>query len=87
MAGKFEVYKDARGKYRFRLKSGNGQIIAVGEAYESMAACLAGIESIRGTAPAATVADMTAMGAQTKAGAGAKASAGAGAGSKGAMHH
>ncbi len=93
MAGKFEVYKDARGKYRFRLKSGNGQIIAVGEAYESMASCLAGIESIRGTAHTATVADMTAMSTSTKASmgakssAGAKAGAGAGAGAKGVMHH
>ena len=59
MAGKFEVYKDVQGKHRFRLKAGNGQIIAVGEAYESMAACLNGIESIRMNAPAATMVDMT----------------------------
>jgi uncharacterized protein len=35
MAGKFELYKDAKGKFRFRLKAGNGEIIAVGEAYDS----------------------------------------------------
>jgi len=69
MAGKFEVYKDARGKHRFRLKAGNGQIIAVGEAYESMAACLNGIESIRTNAPSATVVDMTAASAPKPAGA------------------
>jgi uncharacterized protein YegP (UPF0339 family) len=69
MAGKFEVYKDARGKHRFRLKAGNGQIIAVGEAYESMAACLNGIESIRTNAPSATMVDMTAAGAPKPAGA------------------
>ena len=68
MAGKFEVYKDARGKHRFRLKAGNGQIIAVGEAYETMAACLNGIESIRTNVPSATVVDMTAESA-TKPGA------------------
>jgi hypothetical protein len=28
MAGKFELYKDANGKFRFRLKAGNGEIIA-----------------------------------------------------------
>ena len=28
MAGKFELYKDAKGKFRFRLKAGNGEIIA-----------------------------------------------------------
>jgi uncharacterized protein YegP (UPF0339 family) len=32
MAGKFELYRDSQGKYRFRLKAGNGEIIAVGEA-------------------------------------------------------
>ena len=37
MAGKFELYKDARGKFRFRLKAGNGEIIAVAEAYDSKA--------------------------------------------------
>src|SRR4051794_22528685 len=35
MAGKFEVYKDAAGKFRFRLKAGNGEIIAASEAYEN----------------------------------------------------
>jgi len=49
--------------------AGNGQIIAVGEAYESMAACLNGIESIRTNAPSATVVDMTAASAPKPAGA------------------
>jgi len=35
MAGKFEWYKDKKGKFRFRLKAGNGQIIAQSEAYET----------------------------------------------------
>ena len=30
MAGKFEVYQDKAGKYRFRLKASNGQVIATG---------------------------------------------------------
>ena len=47
MAGKFEYYKDKAGKYRFRLKAGNGEIIAISEAYESKASCLNGIESVR----------------------------------------
>ncbi|MEY9997701.1 uncharacterized protein YegP (UPF0339 family) [Streptomyces sp. V4I8] len=55
MAGKFEVYKDKAGKYRFRLKAGNGEIIAVGEAYESKASCLNGIESVKKNAPDAPV--------------------------------
>jgi uncharacterized protein YegP (UPF0339 family) len=47
MAGKFELYKDAKGKFRFRLKASNGQIIAVGEAYESNAAAKNGIASVQ----------------------------------------
>jgi hypothetical protein len=47
MAGKFELYKDAKSQYRFRLKAGNGEIIAVGEAYTSKAAALDGIDSVR----------------------------------------
>jgi hypothetical protein len=27
MAGKFEVYKDKSGKFRWRLKAGNGEIV------------------------------------------------------------
>ena len=37
MAAKFELYNDAKGKFRFRQKASNGEIIAVGEAYESKA--------------------------------------------------
>ena len=55
MAGKFEVYQDKAGKYRFRLKAGNGEVIAVGEAYESKAGCMKGIESVRKNAPKAKV--------------------------------
>ena len=58
MAGKFEVYKDKTNKFRFRLKAGNGEVIAVGEAYESKAGCLNGIESIRKNAPDATVVEV-----------------------------
>lgn len=60
MAGKFEVYQDQRGDYRFRLKAGNGQVIAVGEAYKSKKACLNGIESIRKNAADAKLDDQTA---------------------------
>ena len=31
-AGKFELFKDVGGKFRFRLKAGNGQTIAASEA-------------------------------------------------------
>lgn len=46
MAGKFEVYQDRAGKYRFRLKASNGQVVATGEAYETKAAARKGCESV-----------------------------------------
>ena len=51
----FEWYKDKAGKYRFRLKAPNGEIIATSEAYSSKNACVNGIESVRKNAPIAKV--------------------------------
>ncbi len=59
MAGKFELYQDAQGKYRFRLKASNGEIIATGEAYESKASALGGIDSVRRHAADAELVDQT----------------------------
>lgn len=59
MAGKFELYKDKAGKFRFRLKAGNGQLITVGEAYESKTSALNGMESVRKNAGDASLDDQT----------------------------
>lgn len=59
MAGQFELYTDKGGKYRFRLKAANGEIIASSEAYESKAAAKNGIESVKKNAPDAKVDDQT----------------------------
>lgn len=53
MAGKFELYTDSAGKYRFRLKASNGQVIAASQAYASKKSALDGIESVRKHAPEA----------------------------------
>jgi len=50
--GSFEIYMDAKGKYRFRMKAANGQTIAVSQAYKKKESCLKGIESIRKNAEA-----------------------------------
>ncbi len=47
MAGKFEVYKDKAGEFRFRLKAGNGQNILSSEGYSKKASCLNGVESVK----------------------------------------
>jgi len=36
---KFEMYKDTSGQFRWRLKAGNGEIIASGEAYTTKVNC------------------------------------------------
>ena len=59
MAGTFEVYADKAGKFRFRLKASNGQVIATGEAYESKAAANAGVQSVIKNAADAKVVDLT----------------------------
>lgn len=56
--GKFEVYNDKGGGYRFRLKASNGQIIAQGQAYKSRESCLKGIESVKNNAPNAEIVEV-----------------------------
>ncbi len=58
MAAKFEVYKDAKGEYRFRLKAANGEVIATGEGYSSKNACLNGVESVKKNAPNAEIVEI-----------------------------
>ncbi len=52
---KFEIYADKAGKFRFRLKAKNGQIVAVGEAYETKKSALAGVDSVKKNAPGAKI--------------------------------
>lgn len=47
MAGKFELYKDKRGEFRFRLKATNGQIILASESYKAKPSAKNGIESVK----------------------------------------
>jgi len=44
---KFQVYKDAIGKYRFRLRAPNNEIVAVGEGYESKLGCMNGVQAVK----------------------------------------
>lgn len=47
MAGKFELYKDKAGEFRFRLKAGNGETILASEGYKDRAGAMNGIESVK----------------------------------------
>jgi hypothetical protein len=59
MAGRFELYKDASGDFRFRLKAANGQVIAASQAQHAMDSVLNGIESVRTHAAEAVLDDQT----------------------------
>lgn len=45
--GKFEIYTNKSGEFRFRLKASNGQSILASEGYTTKAARDNGIESVR----------------------------------------
>ena len=47
MAGKFEIYKDKRGEFRFRLKASNGEIILASDGYKSRSSCMNGVASVQ----------------------------------------
>lgn len=47
MAGKFEVYQDKAGEYRFRLKAGNGENIGASEGYKAKTGAINGVESVK----------------------------------------
>jgi len=59
MPGKFVLTKSANGEYRWVLKAGNGETIAVSEGYSSKAAAKNGIESVKNNAGDATTDDQT----------------------------
>ena len=52
---KFEVYQDGAGRFRFRLRAKNGEVIAVSEGYKAKASCLNGVKSVVRNSAAAEV--------------------------------
>ncbi len=55
---KFEIYKDKKGEFRFRLKAANGEPILVSEGYVSKAGCQNGIESVKKNADSPVVEEL-----------------------------
>jgi uncharacterized protein YegP (UPF0339 family) len=60
MPAEFEIKQNSAGQFYWRFKSGNGEIVAVSEAYASKQGCQNGINSIKRDASTATVQDLTA---------------------------
>jgi len=50
VAGKFELYTDNAGEYRFRLKAGNGENILASEGYKQKSSAENGIASVKSNA-------------------------------------
>jgi uncharacterized protein YegP (UPF0339 family) len=59
MAGTFELFQDKAGKYRFRLKASNGQVVAASQAYDSKASALKGIGSVKSSSLDATTIEVS----------------------------
>ncbi len=81
MAGKFVIKKGSTGKFRFNLVASNGQVVATSEAYNTKAAAMGGVRSVKKIAADADVEDQTTKdgsgtGVAQKAAAAAKKSAG-----------
>ena len=58
---KFEIFKDVRGEYRWRLRSANGQIFAIGgEGFKTKSGAENGIAAVKRDAAGAAVEDATA---------------------------
>ncbi len=51
MMGKFKVTVRKNGEFQFNLLATNGQVILSSEGYNSKAACMNGIESVKKNAP------------------------------------
>jgi uncharacterized protein len=57
--GRYEIFKDKAGEYRFRLKAPNGEIIAVSEGYKEKKSCLNGIQSVKRNALSIIIEELT----------------------------
>ena len=55
----YEMKETSSGKYRFNLKSTNGQVIGTSQNYESESGCRNGMDSVKRSAPGATIDDQT----------------------------
>jgi uncharacterized protein YegP (UPF0339 family) len=47
MAGKFEIYKDKKGEFRFRLKASNGEPLLASEGYKDRSGAMNGVASVK----------------------------------------
>jgi hypothetical protein len=56
---KFQIFRDGRGHYRFRLTAPNSEVVVTSEAYATRSGCRHGIRAVRETAAEAGIEDLT----------------------------
>jgi hypothetical protein len=59
MAGKYEIFVDEAGGYRFRLKASNGDIAVTSESYRTRGSLDQGLERFKKNAATDNVEDLT----------------------------
>ena len=59
VAGKFEIYRDGKGQYRFRFRAGNGEIVATGGSYPTKADARRAVSAVMHAAAGSKIADKT----------------------------
>lgn len=64
----FEIFEDTHGRYRFRVRSKDGAVIAVGEAFDTRAGVLRSIDLLKSAVAAALAMDQSRIGADVKRG-------------------
>lgn len=47
MAAVFEIYQTESGKYRFRLRASNGEVVATGQSYGTAADARRGVRAVQ----------------------------------------
>lgn len=57
--GTIQIYKDAGGKFRFRMKSHNGETVGHSQGYTTKSSCKAGVNAVINASKTAIVADTT----------------------------
>lgn len=55
---RIEIYRDADGNFRWRLRVPNGEIVVVSEAYASKGGCRKAIKFVKANIPKAELVDM-----------------------------
>ncbi|MGI8613320.1 MAG: YegP family protein [Nocardioidaceae bacterium] len=58
MAEKFELFKGKAGKYRFRLKADNGDVLAVSDGYDNKQEAQQALNALKNKASGAEVVDL-----------------------------